>query len=135
MTASIKSCFSLLLLATVLPLGAQSPVTPQKTTDVLVTLTVKANIDRQQVTKVLPEEVRATVRLYLAGKIRQWYSRSDGKGVVFIMDCKDVSEAQSLMEQLPLFTEKLVDYEYMPLSPLAPLSALLGPSAATPVAK
>ena len=121
-----------LLFAIALPLSAQPPATPSKTTDVLVTLTVKQGINRDQVTKVLPEEVRATVRLYLDGKIRQWYSRSDGKGVVFILDCKDVAEEQALMEQLPLAKEKLVDYDYLPLSPLAPLYALLGPP---PVAK
>jgi hypothetical protein len=119
-----------LLLAIALPLSAQSPTTPSKTTDVLVTLTVKPGISRDLITKTLPEEVRATVRLYLDGKIRQWYSRSDGKGVVFILDCKDVAEAQSLMEQLPLAKEKLVDYDYLPLSPLAPLSALLVPAPA-----
>jgi hypothetical protein len=122
----------LVLAAIALPLSAQSPTIPSKTTDVLVTLTIKQEITRDQITKTLPEEVRATVRLYLDGKIRQWYSRSDGKGVVFILNCKDVAEAQALMEQLPLAKEKLADYDYLPLSPLAPLSALLG---AAPVAK
>jgi len=122
-----RKLLPLLLSALALPLSAQSPATPSKTTDVLVTLTVKQGITRDQINKTLPEEVRATVRLYLDGKIRQWYSRSDGKGVVFILDCKDVTEAQALMEQLPLAKEKLADYEFMPLSPLAPLSALLGP--------
>lgn len=118
----------ILLSAIALPLAAQSPTTPSKTTDVLVTLTVKPGITRDQINKVMPQEVRDTVRLYLDGKIRQWYSRSDGKGVVFILDCKDVAEAQGIMEQLPLAKEKLVDYDYMPLSPLAPLAALLGPA-------
>lgn len=120
----------LLLFAIVLPLGAQSPPVPATTTDVLVMLTVKPGIAREQIVKVMPEEVRATLRLYLAGKIRQWYSRSDGKGVVFIMACKDVAEAQSVMEQLPLAKEKLADYEFTAMAPLAPLGMLLGtPSA------
>jgi len=106
-----------------LPLFAQAPL---KTTDVLVMLTVKPGITREQIAKVMPEEVRATVRLYLAGKIRQWYSRSDGKGVVFIMNSSDVAEAQAVMEQLPLAKEKLADYEFTAMSPLAPLGALLG---------
>jgi len=29
---------------------------------------------------VMPAEIRATVKLYLDGKIRQWYSRGDGRG-------------------------------------------------------
>lgn len=76
--------------------------------------------------KVMPEEVRATVRLYLDGKIQQWYGRGDGKGVVFILDVKQVSEAESLMSELPLAKAKFVDDEYMPIGPLTPLGMLLG---------
>jgi hypothetical protein len=106
-----------------LTLGAQTA--PLKTTDVLVSLTVKPGITRDQIQKVMPQEVRDTVRLYLAGTIRQWYSRGDGKGVVFILDCKDVAEARSVMEKLPLAKENLVDYDYTALTPLSPLGMLL----------
>ena len=56
--------------------------------------------------------------------------RIDNGGVVFMVDCRDVAEAQSVMEQLPLAKEKLVDYEYTPLTPLSPLGILLGTPAA-----
>ena len=115
-----------LLFAVVLPIAAQPPATPLKTTDVLVMLTVKPGVTRDQIQKVMPEEVRATVRLYLAGRIRQWFSRADGKGVIFILDSKDVAEAKSVMEQLPLSKENLADYEFTAMTPLAPLTALLG---------
>ena len=115
-----------LLFAAAFPLAAQVPATPLKTTDVLVMLAVKPGVTREQIQKVMPEEVRATVRLYLAGKIRQWFSRADGKGVVFILNSNDVAEAKSVMEQLPLSKENLVDYEYTAMTPLAPLTALLG---------
>ncbi len=115
-----------LLFGTVLPVIAQTPATPLKTTDVLVMLTVKPGISRDQIQKVMPEEVRATVRLYLAGKIRQWFSRADGKGVIFILNSGDVAEAKATMAQLPLSKENLVDYEYTAMTPLAPLTALLG---------
>jgi hypothetical protein len=118
-----------LLFAVMLPIAGQPPATPLKTTDVLVMLTVKQGITRDQIQKVMPEEVRATVRLYLAGKIRQWFSRADGKGVIFILNSNDVAEAKSVMEQLPLSKENLVDYEYTAMTPLAPLTALLGPAA------
>lgn len=106
------------------PADAQPP--QAKTTDVLVMLTVKPDAPRERLMTVLPEEVRATVRLYLDGKIRQWYSRSDGKGVVFILDCKDTNEARSIMEGLPLSKEKLADFEFTAMAPLAPLGVLLG---------
>lgn len=115
-----------LLFGAALPMTAQAPATALKTTDVLVMLTVKAGVTRDQIQKVMPEEVRATVRLYLEGKIRQWFSRADGKGVIFILDSKDVAEAQSVMGGLPLAKENLVDYEYTAMTPLAPLSTLLG---------
>ncbi|SRR5579883_1798821 len=107
-----------------LPMLAQSP---QKTTDVMVMLTAKPGIAREQIMKVMPEEVRATVKLYLDGKIRQWFSRADGRGVMFILNAKDVAEAKAAMESLPLAKENLMDYEYTPLAPLTPLNALLKP--------
>jgi hypothetical protein len=97
-----------------------------KTTAVLVLLTAKAAVTREQIMKIMPAEIRATVRLYLDGVIRQWYSRGDGKGVVFILDCKDTAEAHAVMDGLPLSSENLMDHEFIPIGPLMPLGALLG---------
>ena len=118
----------LLPLILALPLAAQSQQAPPqpKTTGVMVMLTVKPGGAREQVMKVMPEEVRATVRLYLDGRISQWFSRGDGRGVMFILSAKDVAEAKAAMETLPLAKENLMDYEYTPLAPLAPLNYLLG---------
>lgn len=96
-----------------------------KTTGVLVLLKAKAGVSRQQIMKIMPAEIRATVRLYLDGAIREWYSRSDGKGVVFILECKDVADAHAMMAGLPLSAENLVDHEYIPVGPLMPLRALM----------
>jgi hypothetical protein len=112
-----------LLLAAALPGLAQAPQT--KTTGVLVALTVKPEL-RERAQALLPEEIRATVRLYLDGKIREWYSRGDGRGVFFILDVKDPDEARSILSGLPLAKEKLADLEFTPLAPLAPLGLLLG---------
>jgi hypothetical protein len=76
---------------------------------------------------VIPSEVRETVKLYLDGKIREWYSRGDGRGVIFLVDAKTEDEARALMETLPLAKEQLMDYEYIPVGPLMPLGALTGP--------
>src|SRR5712692_9338828 len=107
------------------PLYPQSPAAPARATDVLVTLTVKPGDERERVMKVMPDEIRATVRLYLDGKIRQWYWRADGKGVVFILDCRDVAEARSVMDGLPFSKEQLVNFEFTAIAPLAPLRLLL----------
>ena len=100
-----------------------------KTTEVLVIETPKQGVTPQQITAVIPEEIRATVKLYLDGKIRQWYSRGDGKGVVFLVDAKSEDEARALMETLPLAKEHLMDHQYIPVGPLMPLRALIGPGA------
>jgi hypothetical protein len=52
----------------------------------------------EQVMKIMPAEIRATVPLYLDGKIQQWFTRGDGRGVIFILNCKDVAEARTLIE-------------------------------------
>ena len=83
----------------------------------------------QQIMAVIPEEIRATVKLYLDGKIRQWYSRGDGKGVIFLVDAKTEEEARAIMETLPLAKEQLMNHEYIPVGPLMPLRALMGPGA------
>jgi len=105
---------------------SQSPSNDPKTTGVLVLLTAKPGVTREQVMKIMPAEIRATVRLYLDGTIRQWYSRGDGKGVVLILDCKDAAEAHALIDGLPLSAENLMDHEFIPIGPLMPLGALLG---------
>jgi hypothetical protein len=75
------------------------------TTEVLVIQTAKQGVTPQQIMAVMPSEIRATVKLYFDGKIRQWYSRGDGKGVIFLVDAKTVDEARAVMETLPLAKE------------------------------
>ena len=95
-----------------------------KTTEVIVIETPKQGVTPQQVMAVIPEEIKATVKLYLDGKIRQWYSRGDGKGVVFVVDAKTEDEARAIVETLPLAKEHLMDHQYIPVGPLMPLRAL-----------
>ena len=113
------------------PEGASGlpPVAIPKTTSVLVIQTPKQGVTFQQVMAVIPAEIRATVRLYLDGKIREWYSRGDGKGVIFLVDAKTEDEARGIMETLPLAKEQLMNTEYIPVGPLMPLGALMGPAA------
>ena len=103
--------------------GVPSVAIP-KTTEVLVIQTPKQGVTAQQVMAVIPAEIRATVKLYVDGKIRQWYSRGDGKGVIFLVDAKTEDEARALMETLPLAKEHLMDHQYIPVGPLMPLRAL-----------
>jgi uncharacterized protein YciI len=114
--------------------GAQAPsmastgvpsVAIPKTTGVLVIQTAKPGVTAEQVMAVIPSEIRATVKLYLDGRIQQWYSRGDGKGVVVILDAKNEDEARGIVENLPLAKAQLMDAVYVSVGPLMPLRALM----------
>jgi hypothetical protein len=107
------------------PSIAQAQAVSPTTTGVMVILTAKAGVAREQVMAVMPDEIRQTVQLYLKGKIREWYSRSDGRGVVFLLESTDVAEAQAIMEGLPLAKQNLMDHEYIAVGPLLPLRLLM----------
>ena len=109
---------------------SQTQTSTSTTTGVFALLTAKPGVKREQVVAVMPAEIRATVQLYLEGKIREWYAREDGKGGIFLLNTRDVAEATSIMESLPLAKKNMLDHEYIPVGPLMPLGLLLGsPSA------
>jgi hypothetical protein len=125
--------YLLLALATVLAPMARGQSTPPqpKITGVLAIYSPKPGVTPEQVMKIMPAEIRATVPLYLDGKIQQWFMRGDGRGVIFILNCKDVAEAQALIENLPLSKENLMDEQFIPVGPLMPLGILLRNNAPT----
>ena len=81
---------------------AQTQTSTSTTTGVFALLKAKPGVTRERIMAIMPAEIRATVQLYLDGKIREWYSREDGKGGVFLLNTSDVEEAKSIMESLPL---------------------------------
>ena len=105
--------------------AAQAQAVAPTITGVMVILTVKAGVTRERVMAIMPAEIRATVQLYLDGKIREWYSRGDGRGVVLLLDTKDVAEAHAIMDGLPLGKADVVDHEYIAVGPLLPLRLLM----------
>ena len=113
-------------------LQSPSGVPTPKTAEVMVILTAKRGVKRQQIMNVMPAEIRATVKLYLDGRIRQWYSRGDGRGVIFFVDVKSVEEAHAILDTLPLAKENLMDHEYIPVGPLLPLGLLANGAPAKP---
>jgi hypothetical protein len=74
---------------------------------------------------LLPAEVRDTLRLYLAGKIDQWYLKQDHSGVVFMMNVTDPEEALELLGKFPFGQAGLMEFQIIPLGPIAPLRVLL----------
>jgi hypothetical protein len=74
---------------------------------------------------IMPSEARDTLRLQLAGKIDQWFAKSDGSGAVFLMNVTDAAEAHKLLEDLPLGRAGMMTFELIPIGPLWPLGLLL----------
>ena len=104
----------------------QTAMQSTPTTKILAIGTINPGVEREKVFAMLPEEVRETANLYLDGKIDQWYSQQNGKGVVFILNVTDPAAAHEMLEKLPLGQAHLMSFELMPLGPLAPLRRLPG---------
>ncbi len=108
-----------------------SPVAPSPvpTTHILAIGTLVPGVDPQRAQAILPEEVRATVKLHLDGKIDQWFSLTRQRGVVFVLNVTDEAEAHAMLEALPLGQARLMTFQLLPIGPLNPLRQLIGPPA------
>lgn len=73
----------------------------------------------------MPQEVPATLQVYLNGKIEQFWFRGDMKGPIFLMEVNSVEEANSILDELPLGKARLLSFELMPVGPLIPLGLLI----------
>jgi hypothetical protein len=76
--------------------------TSAPTTKILAIGTINPGVDPAEVFALLPNEVRDTVDLYLNGKIDQWYSQQERRGVVLILNVMDPAAARDMLEKLPL---------------------------------
>ena len=85
----------------------------------------------EQIKEIFPKEVPATLRLYLAGKIDQWWIRQTQTGPVFLLNVTSLEEARTLMEKLPLGQAGLMKHEFIELGPLTPLHLLLSDGGGT----
>jgi hypothetical protein len=112
------------------PAEPANPPTP--TTRILAIGTVNPGVDPAAVRSILPNEVRETVKLYLDGKIDQWFSLQGRSGVVFILNVTDPAAARAMLEKLPLGQAHLMSFELIPLAPLNPLRQLHGVSPTAP---
>jgi hypothetical protein len=101
------------------------PIVP--TTKILATGRFTSPPTPEQWKAIFPKEVPATLKLYLAGKIDQWWARQDQKdpGPVFLMNVTTIEEAKTLLDALPLGQAKLMEFEFTELSPLTPLHMLI----------
>ena len=105
---------------------AQPMTTSTPTTKILAIGTINPGVDPAKVFAMLPNEVRDTVDLYLNGKIDQWYTQQERRGVVFILNVTDPAAARDMLEKLPLGQAHLMSFELIPIGPLNPLRQLQG---------
>jgi hypothetical protein len=82
-------------------------------------------LTEEQRQRYLSAEVRATLQLYLDGKMEQFWLRDKGAGVIFLMSVNSVDEADKLLKALPLGQADLLTFELMPIGPLLPLGMLM----------
>ena len=82
-------------------------------------------LSQEQRQQYLPKEVPATLQLYLAGKMEQFWLREKEVGVIFLMSVDSVDEADKLLNALPLGQANLLTFDLMPIGPLLPLGVLM----------
>jgi hypothetical protein len=78
----------------------------------------------EQLKEHMPLEVPSTLKLYLDGKVEQFWFREKA-GPIFLMNVASVEEAQATLGKLPLVASGLMKYDYLPVGPLAPLGRLI----------
>ena len=118
--------FVLTVLAMARPATAQSNSSaPNGNIKVLAISKPIAPENRQKIQELLPDEVRATINLYLEGKIEQWFSRQEQGGVVFLLTCHTTEEARSILSELPLSKARLLDFDFLLVGPLTQLRAIM----------
>lgn len=129
----------ILLRLSVFMLGAGIQMQPQSTavapapapvTEVMAMTSLKPGVALPDVMKLVQEEVRVAVQLYLEGKVDRWYTRGDGKGAVLFLRCRTAEEGSMIMADLPLVKAGYLNVEYIPVGPFSGLRNLVRPEPA-----
>lgn len=79
----------------------------------------------EQQQQYMPSEVPDTLKLYLSGKIEQFWLRENMGGTIFVMEVDSIDEAKSLLDALPLTAADLLTFDLMAVGPLSPLGMLI----------
>jgi hypothetical protein len=84
----------------------------------------KPTLTPEKIQQHLPNEVPATLKLYLDGKVEQFWFRENA-GPIFLMNVESAEQAKATLDTLPLVADGLMTYELLPVGPLAPLGLLI----------
>jgi hypothetical protein len=91
---------------------------------VMAIASVSAPLTPEQRKEHLPSEVPATLKLYLDGKVEQFWFRENA-GPIFLMNVESIEDAKATLATLPLVASNVMSYELMPVGPLIPLGLLI----------
>jgi hypothetical protein len=75
--------------------------------------------------QIMRKEVPDTLKLYLEGKIEQFWFREDKPGVIFLMNTESLDQAKAIIHELPLASNGFLGFEFIPVGPLKPLGLLI----------
>ncbi|GAB2874921.1 hypothetical protein GCM10027093_07980 [Paraburkholderia jirisanensis] len=84
----------------------------------------KPTLTPEKIQQHMSNEVPATLKLYLDGKVEQFWFRDKG-GPIFLMNVESVEQAKATLDALPLVADGLMSYEFLPVGPLMPLGMLI----------
>jgi len=73
------------------------------------------SVTGEQFKSFLKTEAQKVWQFYKQGIIRETYFTQDTHEAVLILECKDVQEAENILNTLPLVKEKLISFEIKPL--------------------
>ena len=65
----------------------------------------------------LKAESERALHMLADGKVRDIYSRADGKGAVLMLEAADEAEARSLMDSLPLVQKGMLEVDIYGIAP------------------
>ncbi|HET6440696.1 MAG TPA: muconolactone Delta-isomerase family protein [Anaeromyxobacter sp.] len=75
---------------------------------------------------LLREEASRAWDLHQSGKLRELYFRADRTEAVLVLEAEDLSSARRVLEQLPLVSRRLIDFELVPLVAYPGFARLFG---------
>ena len=85
----------------------------------------QSGIRWENIAPYVGELARSVWERYESDEVREFYLRADNRpGVVLVLECDDVTEADRLVAALPISEAELLDFEIIPLRPYIGLREL-----------
>ncbi len=85
----------------------------------------QSGIRWEHIAPYVGELARSVWERYESDEVREFYLRADNRpGVVLVLECDDVTEADRLVAALPISEAELLDFEIIPLRPYIGLREL-----------